>query len=254
VILCGKTVLKPRKPDLAVVMVHAVRQRGGPAIGSVERLSMKLKAEIEINWNRFIKELFYLASPFLEARQDLSHTRIAHEYALLLMQKEGGNKLIVEPAIILHDVGWSMLEPDDIGQAYGVRAKGERAKQLNRVHELEGASIARKLLQDMDYDISLIDQITLIIEQHDSGKQIHSIEEGLVKDSDKLWRFSRVGFKEEIERQDLDPKSRYRYLTDHYQTWFFTKTGRSLAEKELKERAMEEATNAPLKKIPFDSA
>ena len=146
-----------------------------------------------MNWNLFIKDLFTLAEPYLKTRGDLLHTRVAHEYSLLLMEKEGGDKRIVEPAVILHDVGWSRLKPEEIKVAYGVRAAGQRARSLNRVHELEGAKIARTLLHETKYDPVLIDRISLIIERHDSGKETDSLEEKVVKDSDRLWRFSKVG-------------------------------------------------------------
>lgn len=194
---------------------------------------------IIMNWKQFIEKLFSLAEPYLVARGDRLHTRIAHQYALFLMQCEGCDKHVVEPAIILHDVGWSKLEPGEIKVAFGVRAAGEKAARLNRVHELEGASIARKLLEKLAYDPLLIDQITSIILRHDSGRQPESLEEKLVKDADKLWRFSKIGFWNELERQKLTTEERYEYLFKHYKTWFFTKTASAVAEKELKKRALE---------------
>ncbi len=144
-----------------------------------------------MNWSHFINNLFVLAEPYLEARGDLLHTRIVHQYSLLLMEKEGGDERIVEPAVILHDVGWSELEPHEIKVAYGVRAAGDNAARLNRIHEVKGAVIARRILEDVGYEPKLIGPITAIIEQHDSGTKIHSLEEGLVKDSDKLEIFTR---------------------------------------------------------------
>ncbi len=141
---------------------------------------------------------------------------------------------MVEPAIILHDVGWSKLEPAEIRAAFGVRAAGEKAARLNRVHELEGASIARELLEKLEYDPPLIDHIVSIIQRHDSGRQPESLEEKLVKDADKLWRFSKIGFWNEMERQKLTTDERYRFLHKHHKTWFFTKTASAVAEKELK--------------------
>lgn len=192
-----------------------------------------------MKWQAFIKRLFKMAEPYLVARGDLLHTRVAHEYALLLMKKRGGDKRIIEPAIILHDVGWSRLDPEVITGAFGVRAEGKRAARINRVHELEGGTIARDLLKGLEYDPGLIEKIVLIIERHDSGKEPGSLEEELVKEADRLWRFSQVGYRNEMERQNLTPEERYRFLAKNLNSWFFTRTTRDMAQKELKERALE---------------
>ncbi|MCK4782876.1 MAG: HD domain-containing protein, partial [Desulfobacteraceae bacterium] len=141
--------------------------------------------------------------------------------------------------IILHDVGWSILKPEQIEAAYGVRPEGEEADRLNRIHELEGASIARQILQSLNYEPHLIDKISSIIQRHDSGKQADSLEEGLVKDADKLWRFSKTGFWKETERQGLSPVELHHYLGEHYQSWFFTRTALALAAEELEKRNRE---------------
>jgi HD superfamily phosphodiesterase len=198
---------------------------------------------IVVDWQEFIKALFELAEPYLTTRGDLLHTRVAHEYALLLMKKEGGNRRIVEPAIILHDVGWSRLDPEAIKGSFGVRAAGETAARVNRVHELGGAVIARELLEELKYDPSLIDQIIPIVERHDSGRDPRSLEEKLVKDADKLWRFSQVGYRNEMERQKLTPLERYRFLAKNLPSWFFTKAAKDVAERELKKRALEYGTD-----------
>ncbi len=192
-----------------------------------------------MNWKQFVEKLFSLVEPYLVARGDQLHTQIAHKYALFLMEREGGDKRVVEPAIILHDVGWSKLKPGEIKVAFGVRAAGEKAARLNRVHELEGASIAQELLEELAYDPLLIDQITSIILRHDSGRQPESLEEKLVKDADKLWRFSKIGFWNELTRQKLTTDERYRFLHKHQKTWFFTKTASAVAEEQLKKRALE---------------
>ena len=190
-------------------------------------------------WSRFISRLFKEAKPYLQARDDFKHARISHQYALLLMGREQGDKKIVEPAVILHDVGWSCLDPQQITLAYGVRAGSLEALELNRIHEVQGAVIARRILQALDYDAVSTDQITQIVERHDSGTEIATAEEGLVKDADKLWRFSQIGFWKEVERQQVGAEELYRHLDKHFRTWFFSFPARELAENELRRRAQE---------------
>ncbi len=192
-----------------------------------------------MEWSDFIAALFRLAEPYLAVRNDLPHSRISHQFSLSLMSKEGGTRRIVEPAVILHDVGWSKLTPEQIKIAFGVRAGGEEADRLNRIHEVEGAVIAGRLLKGLDYDPVLITQITRIIGRHDSGSSPDSLEEKILKDSDKLWRFSGFGFWNEIERQGLDSLELYRYLEERRPAWFFLPAALSLAKEELKARAQE---------------
>ena len=190
-------------------------------------------------WSKFIRRLFQKAEPYLAVRGDMAHAQVSHDYALILIRQEGGNASIVEPAIILHDVGWSRLDPREISTAFGVLAEGEEADRLNRIHELEGASIAEQVLKSLDYDPLLIEKIVSIIRTHDSGLDKRSPEEGLVKDADKLWRSSKIGFWQEAERQDLDPKELHRYLNERIKGWFFTPTALTLAGEDLEERAKE---------------
>jgi len=192
-----------------------------------------------MNWPEFIDRLFQEAAPYLAVRGDLLHARISHEYALTLMNGEGGEKMIVEPAVILHDIGWSSLEPHRIRAAYGVKVHGAEAKRLNRIHEIEGASIAARILASLEYAPSFIQEIALIIERHDSGKEARTLEEGLVKDADKLWRCSSIGFRAEIDRQGLKPREYYEFLKERCRGWLFTSTALNVAEKELKGRAKE---------------
>jgi HD superfamily phosphodiesterase len=192
-----------------------------------------------MEWPQFIEKLFQLAEPYFFVRDDLLHTQIAHQYSLRLLSTEGGDRRIVEPAVILHDVGWSKLTSDQIKIAFGVRASGEKAKWLNRIHEVEGAVIADRLLQGLDYDPLSIKQITLMIGRHDSGNHPESLEEKILKDSDKLSRFSGSGFWKDVERQGLDSLEVYRFLEKWRPTWFFLPAAQFLAEEELKIRARE---------------
>ncbi len=189
-----------------------------------------------MEWFEFICRLFEKADPYLAVRGDMGHTKVSYDYSLILLQHEGGSKRIVEPAVILHDVGWSVLEPEVISAAFGVLAEGEEAERLNRIHETEGAAIAKQILRSFDYELGLVEQISAIISRHDSGENAHSLEEGLVKDADKLWRFSRTGYWEETERQHLKPATLFEFLELRCREWFFSPTALRLAEEELVRR------------------
>ncbi len=192
------------------------------------------------SWPELTARLFEEAGPYLEVRGDRLHTRIAHRCALALLDREGGAREVVEPAVILHDVGWSAVDPDKIFAAFGVRADGRAAaREVNRIHEVEGASIARRVLQSLGYDRGLTRRIVQIIERHDSTMEADSLEERLVKDADKLWRYSREGFWKEIERQQVDPRAFHHRLGLRRGEWFLTPTALRMAEEELRRRGRE---------------
>lgn len=191
-------------------------------------------------WSGFIRRLFQEAEPYLAIRGDMAHIRVSHDYALILIRQEGGDKGIVEPAVILHDVGWSALDPQLIKSAYGIRIEGTaEAKKINRIHEIEGAVIAKDILLSLSYASHLVDRIMTIIERHDSGNHAASVEEQLVKDADRLWRYSEVGFWAEVERQGVSSRTYHQRMIARREEWFFTKTALRMAKQEIKKRGNE---------------
>ncbi len=175
--------------------------------------------------------LFALARPYLSVRENQKHTEIAYNFALKLLERLDGRPEIVLPTIILHDVGWSAIPPEQHLLAFG---PGKFDEELRRVHEVEGAKIAGKLLQRVPLNKEDCLEICRIIENHDSGENPLSLEEKLVKDADKLFRFSPEGFAIDSKRFGID-KRKYLEKLHHFRgQWFFTNYGRELAGVELK--------------------
>jgi len=107
----------------------------------------------------------------------------------------------VIPAVLLHDVGWKTVPEEPQLKAFG---PGRNDHEINRIHEVEGAKIARELLQQAGFDHSLVDQITEIILGHDSRQEAISHNDAMVKDSDELWRFSRDAIRVDPRRFRVD--------------------------------------------------
>ena len=76
-------------------------------------------------------------------------------------------------------------------------------------------------------------------ERHDSGTSPDTTEEKLVKDADKLWRFSKFGYHYELQRQATTHAARHTFLSRKIDSWFFTPTAEALADKELRARDKE---------------
>lgn len=194
----------------------------------------------EQKWEEFLGLVLQKAAPYLAVRADMDHARVSHNYAKLLLATEGGDHRVVEPAIILHDVGWSALKPEEILAAFGVRSSGAEAQRLNRIHEIQGAEIAGSILRELGYATDLTKTITIIISRHDSGQNPESLEEKIVKDSDKLWRVSKIGLWQELERQGgVGAQEYWDFVGQRVPGWFFTATGLAQARVELAERALE---------------
>jgi HD superfamily phosphodiesterase len=182
------------------------------------------------------EKIFELARPFLDTRGNELHTRIALAFAEELLAAEGGNPHVVIPAVILHDVGWKCVPEEVQLNAFG---PGKKDRSLNRVHEIEGARIARRILDEVHYDSALIAEILDIVEGHDSRAEALSLNDALVKDADKLWRYSQHGFAVDTERFEVDQDKYLDGLRKRIDTWLFTDAAKLIAAKEYELRNKE---------------
>jgi HD superfamily phosphodiesterase len=184
-------------------------------------------------------KIFELASSFLDTRENEAHTRIAYAFAARLLSEEGGDPNVVLPAIILHDVGWKRIPEELQLSAFG---PGEKDMKLNRIHEMEGAKIAGEILEQVNYPPHLTGEITEIILGHDSRKEAISLNDAIVKDSDKLWRYSAHGVQINFKRFTLTFPQHLNRLRNELDNWFLTRTGKNIAREELRLREGEIVT------------
>ena len=176
------------------------------------------------------------ARPYLDTRKNDVHTSISLKFARELVDLEGGNEDIVIPAVILHDVGWKTVPPELQIKAFG---PGATSPELNRTHEVEGVRIAGEILRSLDYHEKDIRKILEIIDGHDSRRKARCLDDAIVKDADKLWRYTETGFRIDIERFGETPGEGLRRLDTHLQKWFVTDSAKRLAEEELEHRRLE---------------
>lgn len=185
------------------------------------------------------QKIYERAKPFLRTRKNVIHTKIALRYALKLLKEDPGDNKIVIPGILLHDVGWKMVPESLQLTAFGPNASNPG---LVRVHELEGAKIARNILEQLHYSPKRVKEICDIIRGHDSRKRPISQNDRIVKDSDKLYRHSRKGLSIDSDRFQITKKTYIRYLEGKVDQWFFLPTSRKLAREELARRKKEKQT------------
>ena len=170
--------------------------------------------------------LWRLAKPYLDTRANELHTRISVGLAMRLLVKEGGAPEVVLPAVILHDVGWKRIPEELQLKAFGPKAS---APELNRSHEIEGVKIARALLRKASYNRLLTSEILFIIDGHDSRREAASKNDAIVKDADKLWRYTPEGFGIDIERFGETYQEGLTRLQEHLDDWFLTGSGKKYA-------------------------
>lgn len=182
------------------------------------------------------RNLFESALPFLNTRCNVIHTYIVYQYALAILEQEQCSSEIVIPACILHDVGWSRITESEQLKGFGPKICDEK---IWRKHEVEGVLIAKKILKDLKYRESLIEVILNIIDGHDTIEFARSTEDAIVKDSDKLWRYSKTGFNIDVKRFKVRPLSHLKHISDKIDRWFLTQEGRRLAYHEANLRKLE---------------
>src|SRR5699024_9851870 len=99
---------------------------------------------------------------FLAVRDNDAHTLYSTSLAAsLLKDAPKANAEVVLPAIMLHDIGWSQVEPELVLSAI---APGGGRPDLVLQHEQEGARLAIEILKSLDVDTSLIKRIAQIID------------------------------------------------------------------------------------------
>ncbi len=179
-------------------------------------------------------EVFNKARPYLEIRDNIIHTEVAYAYAVQLLAAEGGDEEVVLPAVILHDVGWHFVPEELHLKAFGPHKPDLK---LNRIHEVEGARKAREILEELGYDPVLIDEIAEIVLGHDSRREALSLNDAIVKDSDRLWRYSEQGLEIDPKRFGINQGVHAEWLKHCIDKWFYTETARTIAIREQRERA-----------------
>jgi len=187
------------------------------------------------------EKIFDLALPYQNKRNDKGHIEILLSYVKKLMKVEKGNENIIIPAIILHDVGWSQMPRE---KRFIIFKKGATAEEILAVryeHQEKGVKLAGEILNKVHYPIDSVRDILEIISEHDTRKGFISKEDGLVRDADKLWCFSSVGFKADVTRSNITPEARYGQLNSkiEHADYFYSKTAKKMAREELESRKKE---------------
>jgi hypothetical protein len=98
---------------------------------------------------------------------------------------------LVRVAILLHDTGWAHVDESRI-LSEGFAGDWRKAA-IRFEHEAEGCKVARRVLPGLGYAGAFVEQVCEIIDGHDTRHVAYSLEDALVRDADRLWRFDHAG-------------------------------------------------------------
>lgn len=177
--------------------------------------------------NPYYTKIYLASRPYWDTRFNDIHIPLAHEYAQqLLIAYPEADAAVVIPAILMHDNGWKMLTPEQQAKSFGPDMS--RA-DLRRQHEVEGVRIADEILREIGYDADLSTQILEIIDGHDSREDALSLNDQVVKDADKLWRFSPTGLDIDHRRFDKELQAHAIWTREQIDEWLFTDQAKQIA-------------------------
>ncbi len=168
--------------------------------------------------------------PYMWARRNNVHIPVCYHYAEQLVEAHPDcDPEVVLLGIMLHDLGWATVDQGEIT----AKVLGSRVTDVRIQHEKEGARIAKEILETHGYGGALIEEICSIIDGHDTRLEPLSLNDKLVKDADKLWRFSPVGISVSSEWFDWPPVRYIEKVETKDIELIFTDVAVDIAKKEL---------------------
>lgn len=176
--------------------------------------------------------------PWLDVRSNDEHTLLSWRLgsALLAVIPEADEGIVL-PAILLHDTGWKKMPVEKLARAVGPKPE---FPELQRDHEIASVEIGFEILTRLD--LGLRDQdILAIVDGHDTTKHARSINDAVMKDADKLWRFTGHGVRTIGKWFESSTADTLAMLEDFVLPSFLTPQGLAMAGALLAEgRAMSE--------------
>jgi hypothetical protein len=177
--------------------------------------------------------IYELAEPYWQTRSNEIHVPGAYALASELLDAHPqADPDVVMPAILLHDVGYMAVPAEDHLKGLAGAAKGWEP-DITRRHEVRGAALAGEILAEVGWDDRRTAAISDIVDGHDSRIEAVSLEDQLVKDADKLWRFTESAVRICHQWMELTPERYMDWVQSEIDRWFFTEAARGLAQREL---------------------
>ncbi|MGN0100122.1 MAG: HD domain-containing protein [Dietzia sp.] len=177
----------------------------GPVDTSPITLTPAAGTDLDPVWARVVPES--------RARGNDIHLPISLAYAERLCDAHPeADRLLVRVAIQLHDTGWARVDTERI-ISEGFRGDWRKSR-IRFEHEVQGCNVAREVLPAEGYPPEFVEAVCAIIDGHDTRPVAHSLEDALVRDADRLWRFDHAGIALASGWFSMDPA----HYTDRLET------------------------------------
>jgi hypothetical protein len=175
------------------------------------RLKFILEKTI-MNEREYMDELMTKLTNAMKETFGSDEKRIGHalsvlKHALTISGSEGGDMAVVIASALLHDIGIHEAE----------RKHGSSA---GKYQEIEGPPIARKIMENLGLEQSVIDHVCRIVGSHHSARDIDTLEFRIIWDADWL-----VNIPDEFDLTDRN------VLKERIDKIFKTETGKREAER-----------------------
>jgi hypothetical protein len=171
------------------------------------------------------------SEPYMRARKNDVHIPISFAFARKLLEiYSDADEDIVSLAIILHDIGLRSIDMAEfMEKGFGPNMMQSDVRVL---HENEGVRLSRKVLETTGWPESVIVAVGEIIDGHDTRPQARSLNDRLVRDADKLWRFTVTGVSVVCDWFKMNPHQ-YAARLEQEVALLETEAARQMAAEEL---------------------
>jgi hypothetical protein len=147
------------------------------------------------------------AEPYMRARKNDIHIPLSFAWAARLLDDYAqADRDICLLAILLHDIGWYSIDMEDIIEK-GFSGPNMLQSDVRYLHESEGVRLGAQVLQATGWDADVIAQVCEIIDGHDTRPDPRHLNDRIVRDADKLWRFDVTGIAVACDWFKLTPRA-----------------------------------------------
>ena len=176
-------------------------------------------------------EVWRASETYMRARKNDIHIPLSYAFARELLRRyPEADEDIVSLAILLHDIGWYSIDMSDIiEKGFGPDMMQSEVRFL---HEREGVRMSREVLELTNWPEPIIAAVGEIIDGHDTRPHARSLNDRLVRDADKLWRFTVTGVAVACDWFKMTPRQ-YADRLEAQVGILETEAGRKLAVEEL---------------------
>ena len=169
---------------------------------------------------------------YMRARKNDIHVPLSFACAQqLLTHYPDADQDICSLAILLHDIGWYSIDMDRI-ISEGFRGENYLQSDVRYLHEAEGVRLGTEVLKNTGWNENVIAAVCEIIDGHDTRPDPHHLNDRIVRDADKLWRYSVTGIATICDWLDMTPRQYADRLEGQHEK-LETEQGRSFAKSEL---------------------